>query len=154
MTLEQFLSTLRARWWVVLLILGVTVATAVALSLILPKQYLATASVVVDSKPDPVSAVLYSGAPSPAFMATQVDILESERVALRVVKNLKLADSPQIRQQWQEATNGEGSIESWLIGAFQRSMDVKPSKESNVITVAYRAPEAIRSTSGSPGLNP
>ena len=112
MTLGQFLSILRARWWVVALVLGLTVATTVVVSLLLPKQYKAVASVVVDSKPDPVSAVIYGGMASPAFMATQVDIIQSERVALRVVRNLKLNENPQVRQQWQDEADGQGTIES------------------------------------------
>ncbi len=139
MTLGQFLSILRARWWVVALVLGLTVATTVVVSLLLPKQYKAVASVVVDSKPDPVSAVIYGGMASPAFMATQVDIIQSERVALRVVRNLKLNENPQVRQQWQDEADGQGTIESWLATVFQKNMDVVPSRESSVITISYKA---------------
>jgi succinoglycan biosynthesis transport protein ExoP len=141
MTVGQFLSILRARWWLVLLVLGLTVAATLVVSLLMPKQYSATASVVVDSKPDPVSAVMYGGMASPAFMATQVDIIRSERVAQRVVRNLKLSENPQIRQQWQDETQGRGSIESWLGTVFQKQMDVVPSRESSVISVSYKAPD-------------
>ena len=141
MTLGQFLSVLRARWWVLLLVLALTVGTTVGVSLMLPKQYTASASVVVDFKPDPVSAVVFGGMPSPAIMATQVDILNSERVALRVVRNLRLADNADVRAQWQEATQGEGTIEQWLIALFRKNLAVQPSRESSVITVAYTAPD-------------
>lgn len=141
MTFAQFLSILRARWWVAALVLGITVATTLVVSLLLPKQYRATASVVVDFKPDPVSAVMLGGLPSPAFMATQVDIIQSDRVAQRVVRNLKLDENPTVRRQWQDETKGQGSIEAWLAGVFQRNMDVQPSRESSVITVGYRAPD-------------
>lgn len=141
MTFGQFLSILRARWWVVALVLGLTVGTTVVVSLLLPKQYTATASVVVDFKPDPITAAVYGGMPSPAVMATQVDIIGSERVALRVVRSLKLADSPQVRQQWQEETQGQGSIEQWLVRLLQKSLDVQPSRESSVIAVSYKAPD-------------
>ncbi|MBP9064371.1 MAG: chain length determinant protein EpsF [Aquabacterium sp.] len=139
MTFSQFISILRARWWILVLVLGLTVATTVAVSLLLPKQYKAMASVVIDFKPDPVSAVMYGGLASPAFMATQVDIIMSDRVAQRVVRNLKLNENPQIRQQWQDETNGQGTIEGWLAATFQKQMDVVPSRESSVITVSYRA---------------
>ncbi|MEY3251086.1 MAG: hypothetical protein RL227_59, partial [Pseudomonadota bacterium] len=86
MTFGQFLSILRARWWLALAILLVTVLLTAVVSLSLTKQYKATASVVVDFKPDPVSAVLYGGGGSPAQMATQVDIIKSDRVAERVVR--------------------------------------------------------------------
>jgi len=141
MTFGQFLSILRARWWVALLVFGLTVATTVVVSLLLPKQYSATASVVLDFKPDPVSALVFGGAASPALMATQVDIIRSDRVAQRVVRNLRLADNPQIRQQWLDGTGGEGTIESWLGNTFQRQMDVMPSRESSVIAISYRSPD-------------
>ena len=139
MTFGQFLSILRARWWVVMLVLGVSIIGTIVVSLMLPKQYKAYASVVIDSKPDPVSAVMYGGMVSPGFMATQVDIIQSERVAQRVVRNLKLNENPQIRQQWQDETEGQGTIESWLGSVFQKSLDVVPSRESSVITVSYKA---------------
>lgn len=139
MTFGQFLAILRARWWVVLLVLGLTVGTTLAISLLLPKQYKASASVVLDFKPDPLSAAIYGGMAPPALMATQVDIIKSDRVAQRVVRNLKLNENPQIRQQWQEETQGQGSIEVWLGTLFQRNMDVEPSRESSVITVSYKA---------------
>lgn len=141
MTLGQFLAILRARWWVVLLVLCIIVGSTVAVSLVLPKQYVASASLVVDSKPDPVSAVIYGGAASPVFIATQVDVIRSERVALRVVRNLGLAENPQVREQWLQETKGAGNLEQWLVALFQRQMEVSPSRESSVITIRYRAPD-------------
>lgn len=141
MTFGQFLSILRARWWVVVLVLALTVGTTVAVSLLLPKQYTATASVVVDLKPDPVSAAIYGSIQSPAVMATQVDIIASERVALRVVRNLKLNESPQVRDQWLADTGGVGSIDQWLVLLFQKNLDIQPSRESSVISLSYKAPD-------------
>jgi chain length determinant protein EpsF len=141
MTFGQFLSILRARWWLVLLIFFLAVGITLGVSLILPKQYKAVASVVVDSKPDPVSAMVYGSTVLPGFMATQVDIIQSDRVAQRVVRNLKLNENPQLRSQWQNETNGEGGIESWLATVFQKNMDVVPSRESSVISVSYKAPD-------------
>ncbi|MCY7315907.1 MAG: chain length determinant protein EpsF [Rubrivivax sp.] len=139
MTFGQFLSILRARWWLALAVLLGTVLLTVGASLLMPKQYKAAASVVVDFRPDPLSAAIYGGAAPPALMATQVDIIRSDRVAERVVRNLRLSENPQVRQQWLDGTKGEGSIETWLAGLFQRSMEVEPSRESSVITVAYKS---------------
>jgi chain length determinant protein EpsF len=141
MTFGQFLSILRARWIAALAVFMLVAFGTLGISLLLPKQYRAVASVVVDFKPDPVSA-LYGGVGSPGFMSTQVDIIQSDRVAQRVVRNLKLNENPQVRQQWQDETEGQGTIESWLGALFQRSMDVVPSRESSVIAVSYRAPDA------------
>lgn len=141
MTIGQFVSILRARWWVLVMVLGLTVTTTLVVSLMLPKQYSATASVVVDFKPDPISTFAFGGGASPAYMATQVDIIRSQRVAQRVVRNLKLAENPQVRQQWQDETDGQGTIENWLSSVFQRQMEVVPSRESSVIALSYRAPD-------------
>ena len=58
MTFGQFLSILRARWWLALAVLLGAVALTLAVSLLMPKQYKAVASVVVDFKPDPLSAAI------------------------------------------------------------------------------------------------
>lgn len=141
MSLGQLIGIIRARWWVVVTVLLATAGLVIGVSLILPKKFTAAASVVVDSKPDPLSAVAYGSGISAAFMATQIDIIESDRVALRVVRNLKLAENPNVREQWTEDTGGTGSIEQWLSESFKRRMVVKPSRESNVLTISYTAPD-------------
>lgn len=138
---RQLFAILRARWLVVLGVIVVVVGAAAAVSLSLPKQYRATASVVVDAKPDPVTAMMYGGVGNPALMATQVDIIRSERVAQKVVRSLKLAENEAVRAQWQQSTGGQGSPEVWLAGNLQRNLDVQPSRESSVITVTYQAPD-------------
>jgi succinoglycan biosynthesis transport protein ExoP len=141
MTYSQFFSILRARWKLSTLVFTLVVAAAVIFSLLSAKKFTATASVVVDVKPDPISGMLLGGLANPAMMATQVDIITSDRVARRVIRNLKLDQNPQVRAQWQEATEGKGSIEDWLGAAFQQQLDVKPSRESNVINISYQAPD-------------
>ena len=138
MTFGQFLAIVRARWLVALIVLLVTVFTTLVISLSLTKQYRAQASVVVDFKPDPVSAVIFGGMATPAFMATQVDIIQSERVGARVMRNLKLNENPTLRQQWTDETNGAGSFEGWIVSTFSRQMDVVPSRESSVMSRSRR----------------
>lgn len=140
MSLTQFLAILRARWWVALLVFLLTVGTTLGVSLLLPKQYTASSSVVIDVKPDPIAGQ-FAGMLAPSYMATQVDVIQSDRVARRVVRNLRLADNPQVRADWLEASGGKGDIEAWIASRFQANMDVKPSRESNVISVSYRAPD-------------
>lgn len=141
MTFGQFLSILRARKWAALLVFVLVVATTVGVSLVLPKQYDAAASVVIDIKPDPVSAMAFPTMALPSFMATQVDILTSDRVGLKVIRDLRLLDNPQLRQQWQTEGEGKGTIEQWLIELLQKNLNVKPSRESNVIQIGYRSPD-------------
>lgn len=143
MSFVQFLAILRARWKVALAVFASILLVALAVGLLQRKNYTASATVVVDaSKPDPLAAVLYPGGMNPGVIATQIDVIQSDRVALKVVRNLRLAENPQIREQWQEATEGVGSIEQWLATTvFQKNLDVRPSRESNVITITYKAPD-------------
>lgn len=138
MTFQQFLLILRARYKVVLGILLITVITTLVISLLLPKEYTASTAIVIDVKsPDPLGGMVLPGLASPAYMATQVDIINSDRVAQSVVKLLRMNESPVIREQWLEDTEGEGELIVWLADLLKKKLDVKPSRESNVITIAY-----------------
>lgn len=140
MSLGQFFSILRARWLVVLLALLLALGAAAALNLLMPKKYSASAAVLLDVKtPDPISGGISPGMMSPAYMATQVDVIQSDRVAQKVVRGLRLAESPATRGQWLEATGGTGSYERWLADLLQGSLEVKPSRESNVISIGYKS---------------
>ncbi|MFM8899853.1 MAG: chain length determinant protein EpsF [Burkholderiales bacterium] len=138
MTLQQFLLILRARLWVVLLTFVFIVASTVGVSLWLPKRYTATASVVVDVKsPDPVSGLMLQGMVAPSYMATQVDIINSDRVAQRVVKLLKMEESESIRRQWEESSSEKGDLVDWLANLLQKYLEVRPARDSNVINIHY-----------------
>lgn len=142
MTLHQFLLILRARWVSALLVLLVTVGAALGVSLVLPKQFTATSAVMVDMRsPDPIAGFVMGGAMGPAYMATQVDLINSERVARRAIKAVGLAQSPVMRDQWLQETGGKGDFEAWIAAALLKQLDVRPSRESSVITINYTAPD-------------
>lgn len=138
MTIQQLFLILRARYKVALITLLITVAVATAISLVSKKQYAASSAVVVDVKsPDLVTGLMMQGMMAPGYMATQVDIINSDRVAKAAVKLLQMENSPAIQNQWREATQGKGQMADWLAGLLQRGLDVKPSRESNVINIGY-----------------
>lgn len=142
MTLSQFLSILKARWLSAVVVLILTVGGTVGVSLMMPKKYTATAAVVLDVRsPDPVLGLVLGAVAGPAYMATQVDIIQSDRVAQRVVQTMRMTDSMVTRGQWMEATAGKGSFEMWLADSVKRQLDVRPSRESNVINIAYTSPD-------------
>jgi chain length determinant protein EpsF len=80
------------------------------------------------------------------YMPTQVDIINSDRVAQKVVKLLKLDENPQVRQQWQAETNGKELFVVWLGKLLGRGLTVKPSLESSVVSITYTATEASFAT--------
>jgi chain length determinant protein EpsF len=138
MTFQQFLLILWARRKLALSIFGVTVLTTLVISLILPKEYTATTSLVIDVKsPDPIAGMLMQGMMTPGYMATQIDIISSERVATRVVKLLGFEKSAEAVEKWKEASEGKGTLESYYANILQKKLDIKPSRESNVINVNF-----------------
>lgn len=138
MNLNQFIVILWARRKILLLTLGATVLTTLAVSLVMPKTYVASVSVVVDYKgTDPLTGLMLPAQLMPGYMATQVDIISSHNVALKVVDRLKLADIPLVREQFAEATEGKGSIRDWLADALLKDLEVKPSRESSVIAISF-----------------
>ena len=138
MTFDQFLRIVRARWILASAIFLTIVTVTFIVSLVWPKSYSASASVMVDMRPDPVSVTAGSfGATPTSYIATQVDIISSKRVALRVVRLTGMDQSPEMRQRWVKDTKEKGSYEDWLATMLGKSLSIKPSRESNVIEIHY-----------------
>jgi capsular polysaccharide biosynthesis protein len=113
-------------------------AVALAVSFLLPPRYRSETTIVIDYKGmDPVSGSTQPAQALPGYLATQIDIIQSHRVALRVVRKLKLADNPVAKQQWMEATAGKGNTEDWLSDLLLDKLDVVPTRDSSVIAVQY-----------------
>ena len=139
MTLYQFLLILRARYRLVILIILIAVSSALVLTFLIPKKYTAHTAVLVDVRtPDPVSGGAVQGLVGASYLATQVDIINSDRVAQRVVKMLKLDDNPRNKEDWLEDTQGRGTLVDWLGESMRKRLDVRPSRESNVISISYK----------------
>lgn len=138
MTFTQFLLILNARKWIILGVLAATVAVTAAVSLLLPKEYTATTTLIIDSKSkDPLTGQLLPSQLFPGYMATQVDVIKSAQVAQRVVRDLKLADNPATREQFVQATQGQGTIEQWLGGVLLQQLKVEPSREASLISIGF-----------------
>lgn len=140
MSLHQLFAILRARWKLVSAIIVAAIVTTLTVSIMLPKRYAATATVVVDVKsPDPVAGMVLQGMMTPGYMATQIDILKSPRVADLVVKRLGLSNNAQLKAQWESATGGQGSFDVWLTDLIMKPLDVVPARDSTVIRISYAA---------------
>jgi succinoglycan biosynthesis transport protein ExoP len=140
MSFEQLIAILRARWLIAISAF-VLIASAVAIyTLLVPKQYTASGSVVVDIRsPDPVAGAVLPGVTQPSFLMTQIDIMTSTRVAHKVVRDMQLSSSPDMVARWKAATKGVGDYEFWVGELIRKSVEARPSRGSNVINVSYTA---------------
>src|SRR3954468_5053330 len=124
MNLHQFLLALRGRLWVFLSLLGATVVAAIIVTLLMPKTYEASASLLVDNRDE---QSLAGSMPNPrdriGFMQTQIDIINSLQTARRGGADLKLVDSRQAKAEWQ-SQGGRGTFEDWLAAGMLSGLKV------------------------------
>ena len=140
MGIAQLLAVLKARRKGLFMVWGGVVLLALVVSLALPRQYTASTEVVVESRgSDPLVVQPGHGATTPGFLATQADIIASERVGGRAVAALKLGASPRWSERWQTASGGQGDVNRWIAGRLKKGVKVSPSHESNVLTVTVTA---------------
>lgn len=135
MSLHQLFSILRARRAAAGLILLLTLALALAWVLVRPDTYKAVAPVLVDVRTDPVGGTALQGMVAPSYMATQIDIVKSDRVAERMLQLLPADQDPVKR--WKEESLRKKAPQAWLAHKIQGYLEVKPARESNIINVAW-----------------
>ena len=115
MRLSQLMRILWVHRGMALSIVVLMLAIAVAASLLLPKKYTGESAVVVDARSiDPLAqqgAITFQLAAS--YVSTQVDVIQSHNVALKVVDQMKLTTDPAIVEKFQDKTGGVGSIRDW-----------------------------------------
>jgi chain length determinant protein EpsF len=142
MTIKQFLLALRGRMWIFLALLGGTIVAAAIVSLLLSKTYMSTVSLFVDNadqqtlqgQPQDVRAKI-------GYMQTQVDLIQSQRVARKVVEDMQLADSPQAREAFVKSNGGRGDLVDSIASGLLLGLKVDTT-QSSVINVTYIAGDA------------
>lgn len=141
MDINQFLLALRARRKAFMLVLGATVLATLAIALLMPRTYVATTQVLVDMRDEQAMAVAARGMSArerQGYMQTQVDMIRSPRVAKKVARDLKLAQMPGVREDYERATGGRGSIEDWLAETLIENLKADVSA-SNLVTLSFAA---------------
>lgn len=141
MHLGMFFRILRARWALILAILGITLGTAAIASFTMPKVYSPTAVMFVDVKAlDPVlGGAVNSPQSVRSTLATQVEIIKSDRVIHGVIRQLGLDKRAKIQEAWRKDTNGEGEILDWLAKAMLTRLSVTPSNEGSTLAIVYES---------------
>jgi succinoglycan biosynthesis transport protein ExoP len=142
MQLSELIRILWARRATTFWILTAVLIAALAASLLLPKKYRSEAAIVVDIRgSDPLSQD--ASVPTQAaanYLATQVDVISSHNVALKVVDRMKLVEDKAIVEQFQESAHensGPNAFRDWAADYLLKSLSVRPSKDSNVIHIQF-----------------
>ena len=128
MNIGQLLRILWARRRLVVGVMVFAIVLAAVAKLVLPPTYVAATSLVIDTKGvDPVT-----GAVTPTQgsnqLTTQIDVITSRAVALKVVNDLKLVEGT-----GEEADRARVGKAYGLLSA----LEVKPSSASNVLRIRF-----------------
>lgn len=139
MDIHQFLLALRARRKAFVLALVATIATALAVALVVPKKYVAQATLLVDARDEQAMSPARGGLSlreRASYVATQIELIQSGRVATQVARDLKLAQRPELRESYEKDTGGVGPIDVWIGALLGQKVKVQNSA-SNLINVEY-----------------
>ena len=145
MTPFQLLLALKARFGIVLCVLILTLFAAWVSYQLIPKTYKATSSIILNYKgTDPITGSSVPGQSAagymPTYMSTQIDIINSFPVAMRVVDQMDLQNHPYFRSVYSEKGVAV-PMRGWLGDFLLSNLEVKPSKKSSVLLVTYKAPQ-------------
>ena len=147
MSLQQFFIILWSRKILVMSGFLVTVAMTLLVSLLMPKQYVATTALVLDQRGiDPITGMVLPAQLLSGYMATQKDVIASHNVALKVVDLLALTQDPKRLESFRKS-GGTGDIRDWLAAGLLKSLDVMLPSESSIIKLAFSAKDPAFSAS-------
>jgi chain length determinant protein EpsF len=134
MTPKQVFLILFAHRYAAALVFVLVALSGLTVTWTTPKTYQATTDLLVDSRTDPIAGVVNTGG---NYIATQIAILQSERVAIGVVKRLRIADNPALVSQWQAATQGKVPLENFYANFLRLGLMAEPLRGSNVIRLTF-----------------
>lgn len=144
-TTNHLIAICRAQASFIIKTIAIVMLITIAITLVIPKTYTATSSVFVDYRgADPISGYLFSSSADSSYLQTQIDILQSQAVAQRVIDSMNLAQTA--KYQAAENKYGKEKAQNNLIKTINQNTVVQTHSSSRVIEVSYSAksPEAAR----------
>lgn len=144
MSPTRFFTILRRHLWHILLAALVCGGTTGFLVKDLPAKYKATSQVIIDIN----ASTSGTGADLSPFIidkyiATQVDILSSQAVALRVVDQMGFAGAPLAPGADPRAKADAKAAREAIAATLRQSIDVKPGRDSSVLTITATASDPV-----------
>ena len=142
MSISQVLLILWRRSWIVMLTLFVTTIVAVGVLLFVPGRYDAVATASIDQGSiDPVTEALSGGGSNMIGLVqgNMLQLVQSQRVALDVVKRLNLTANPAVQESFrQSASFGRENIDDWMAASLSKSVDPRFPFGTNVLEIKYK----------------
>lgn len=135
---QLFLILLARRRLILTVILGV-VATVAVVSLMMPKTYKATSQVITGYRTtDPVTGLVLPQVQMLNYLATQVGIITSRNVALKVVDALQLSEVEEFKGAFAKQQEGKGNIRDWMADRLLKNINAAPIREGGLIQITFK----------------
>lgn len=135
MTPKQFFLIVFAHRYVAAVVFLILLGAGLFFTFTTPKTYIASTDLLVDARADPIAGT--QSAQQGNYIATQIAIIQSERVAMGVVHKLNLQESPKWQERWKAMTQGKVPFDAFASALIRKGLDVEPPKGTNVIRLNY-----------------
>ena len=123
-----------------MILFGVVLA-AILISMVMPRTYKATATLMVDfNVNDPLGGKDFPTGLMTNYLSTQRDLIMSPAVLAPAIEQAKLADNPEYTAGWRP---GKGEVTDWIMDRMQKALKVEVGNYgSQLIYVTYSADSA------------
>lgn len=148
--LRFIVAAIRANLLVIIAIIAAALALALVVTLLDTKRYTANASVQINDQSQQVlgdveatSEQATSSWDTERFLQTQVDVLKSRALALRVIKRLRLEGNARFYEQMEvtapDADASPAAIREMTIALLQGNMQVRLPRNSRIAVITFES---------------
>lgn len=139
MKLSQLFLVLLSRKKIILTCVLLSFAVATLLNVLIPKTYKASSQVITGYRAtDPVTGMTTPQLQMQSYLATQVGIITSRNVALKVVDALALTEHAEFKEKFQKRQMDHEDIRDWIAERLLKKVDAAPLKEGGLIQIGFK----------------
>ncbi|BFM05574.1 GNVR domain-containing protein [Halioxenophilus aromaticivorans] len=143
MNFNILLVIFRARFGLIAFTLALCVVASLVMTILQPKTYEAETSLVLNvSGSTPFEQNSMSAQLTAGYIATQLDIISSQSVALKVVDNLQLENNEELKRALLQDHDGSMLVRDRLANKLSKSLGVEPSRDSRVVNIIFSFTDA------------
>jgi succinoglycan biosynthesis transport protein ExoP len=142
--IEQLTGFIRRQYLILLIVPAAAIAFGLLYLLVTPAQYTATATLLIDSS---TLRVLQSQLQQPQGdfpldtiqVGSQVEILASDKIALAVIRQLKLAEDPEFVRTGAGDASAKAVDERWALDEFLSHRNISRVERTYALDISYTA---------------
>ena len=141
LSLAQLWTIARAHRWQTIMIAAVIVFATAGIAKMMPKTYAATATLMVNYESnDPLAARGIQTGPVPAYISTEMELMQSSAVLLPVVDKLNLTADQNYAAGYR---SGTGDLRDWVKDVLSKGLEIDQGRFGSqliYITASARDP--------------